>query len=83
MTLLFPMAIEHSANTYVACKRIQKFLLLDEIQPSKQQPLLSNQIIPKEKAKISELIFENPNVSTNCLIAKWESVRSIRIKRLN
>jgi len=75
MTLLLPLAIEHMANTYVACKRIQKFLLLDEIQQCKQQPNLSDEVISKDKTQISELIVEKPKVSTNCLVAKWGSVR--------
>jgi len=78
MTLLFPMAIESTANTYIACKRIQKFLMLDEIKPISNLELSGFDGVNGGIEEKEEIIPEKPQIIVENIIAKWGSVREKR-----
>ncbi|XP_061402316.1 probable multidrug resistance-associated protein lethal(2)03659 [Musca vetustissima] len=76
MTVYFPMAVTQIAEIMVSFRRIQKFMLLDEVKMS-ENPAAKAKMIPaivSENGKIVEVRAEptkEPGILINNLTAKW------------
>ncbi|XP_005190478.1 probable multidrug resistance-associated protein lethal(2)03659 [Musca domestica] len=77
MTVYFPMAVAQVAETLVSFRRIQKFMLLDEVKMS-ENPIVKSKMIPaivSENDKSVEIIKTNvvkePGIVIQNLTAKW------------
>ena len=58
LTLLLPLSIEVTANAWVSCRRIQKFLLLDEIEAIENSSS-NEEIVEKEENERVAIKVEN------------------------
>ncbi|XP_005190477.1 probable multidrug resistance-associated protein lethal(2)03659 [Musca domestica] len=77
MTAYFPMAVAQVAETLVSFRRIQKFMLLDEVEASKGEPKADGKTIPAiisengKSVQVSTVPTKEPGIVLKNVRAKW------------